>query len=90
VVRDFAFIVGADVSAEALVRAVRSADRALIADARVFDCFAGAGVPDGKVSLALAVTLQPRSATLTDAEIDAVSKKIVAAAEKAAGAVLRG
>ncbi len=89
VVRDFAFIVGDDVAAEALVRAVRGADKALIVDARVFDLFTGAGVPEGKVSLAIAVTLQPRGATLTEAEIESVSKKIVAAAEKAVGAALR-
>ncbi len=89
VVRDFAFIVGIEIAAEALVRAVRGADKALIVDAQVFDRFTGAGVPEGKVSLALAVTLQPRGGTLTEAEIEAVSKKIVVAAEKAAGAVLR-
>ena len=88
--RDFAFLVDTDVEAEKLVRAARNADKVLIASARVFDVYAGKGVPEGKKSLAIAVTLQPVERTLTDAEIEAVSNKIVAAVAKATGAVLRG
>ncbi|MDB5486875.1 MAG: phenylalanine--tRNA ligase subunit beta [Reyranella sp.] len=88
--RDFAFLVDTDVEAEKLVRAARNADKALITAARVFDLYAGKGVPEGKKSLAIAVTLQPVERTLTDAEIEAVSDKIVAQVVKATGAVLRG
>jgi phenylalanyl-tRNA synthetase beta chain len=87
--RDFAFIVAADKPAGDLVRAVQGADKALIAGARVFDVYAGAGVPEGCKSLAVEVTIQPREATLTDAEIDALSSKIITAAAKAVGAKLR-
>jgi phenylalanyl-tRNA synthetase beta chain len=88
--RDFAFIVDADVEAERLVRAARNADRTLITAVRVFDVYAGKGVPGGKKSLAITVTLQPVERTLTDAEIEAVSAKIVAQVAKATGATLRG
>ncbi|WP_395711746.1 phenylalanine--tRNA ligase subunit beta [Reyranella sp.] len=88
--RDFAFIVDAGVEAERLVRAARNADKALITAARVFDVYAGKGVPDDKKSIALSVTLQPVERTLTDAEIEAASAKIVAAVTKATGAALRG
>ena len=88
--RDFAFLVDASVEADKLVRAARNADKALITGARVFDVYAGKSVPDGKKSLAIAVTLQPVERTLTDAEIEAVSNKIVAAVAKATGATLRG
>ncbi|HEY4166163.1 MAG TPA: phenylalanine--tRNA ligase subunit beta [Reyranella sp.] len=88
--RDFAFLVDAAVEAEKLVRAARNADKALIAGARVFDVYAGKGVTDGQKSLAITVTLQPMERTLTDAEIEAVSNKIVAAVVKATGATLRG
>ena len=88
--RDFAFIVDAEIEAEKLVRAARNADKALISGARVFDLYAGKGVPEGKKSIAIAVTLQPVERTLTDAEIEAASAKIVAAVVKATGAVLRG
>jgi phenylalanyl-tRNA synthetase beta chain len=88
--RDFAFIVDWDVDAEKIVRLARNADKALIAAARVFDVYSGKGVPSGRKSIAITVTLQPVDHTLTDAEIEAVSGKIVAQVAKATGAVLRG
>ncbi len=90
VTRDFAFVVDKAVEADKVVRAARGADRALIDRVDVFDVYAGKGIARGKKSLAIAVTMQPGEKTLTDAEIDAVSAKIVAAVEKAAGGVLRG
>ncbi len=90
VVRDFAFVVDRDVRADDLVRAARGAEKALIAEVAVFDAYQGTELGEGKRSLAIAVTLQPMKRTLTDAEIEAVSRKIVAAVEKATGGVLRG
>ncbi len=87
--RDFAFLLDADVTAGDVVRAAASADRALITQVGVFDVFTGKGVPEGKKSLAIEVTLQPREKTLTDSEIDAVAAKIVAAVAKATGGELR-
>jgi phenylalanyl-tRNA synthetase beta chain len=88
--RDFAFLLDADVAASDVVRAAQGADRALIANVGVFDVFTGQGVPQGKKSLAIEVTLQPREKTPTDAEIEAVAAKIVAAVQKATGGELRG
>ena len=88
--RDFAFLVDAGVAAEALLRAARGAERGLITEVALFDRYAGERLPEGKVSLALEVTLQPREASLTDAEIEAVAAKVVAAVAKATGATLRG
>ncbi|MDU7520250.1 MAG: phenylalanine--tRNA ligase subunit beta [Roseomonas mucosa] len=88
--RDFAFLVDATVPAENVLRAARGAERNLIADAAIFDRYAGDRLPDGKVSLAVEVVLQPRDASLTDAEIEAVAAKVVAAVTKATGATLRG
>jgi len=87
--RDFAFLAPDSLSAADLVRAVKGADKALIIDARLFDRFAGAGVPEGQVSLAVEVVLQPAEKSFTEAELKAVADKVVAAAAKA-GAVLRG
>ncbi len=87
--RDFAFIVEAGVAAEAVVKAARAVDRVLIAAVDVFDVYEGKGVPDGRKSLAIAVRLQPKEKTLTDAEIDAVAQKIVNAVTKATGGILR-
>ena len=88
--RDFAFVVDREVQAGDVVRAASSADRALVSDVGVFDVFTGQGVPEGKKSLAIEVTLQPREKTLTDAEIEAVAAKIVAAVKKATGGEQRG
>jgi phenylalanyl-tRNA synthetase beta chain len=88
--RDFAFVVGAETPAGDLVRPILGADKALIADARVFDVYQGPGVPEGQKSVAVEVVVQPREKTLTEAEIEALSGRIVAAAEKAVGAKLRG
>jgi phenylalanyl-tRNA synthetase beta chain len=88
--RDFAFIVDSNVKAADLVRAAQGADRKLIAHVSVFDLYEGKGIDEGKKSLAIAVTLQPREKTLTDVEIDAVAAKIVADVIKKTGGVLRG
>jgi phenylalanyl-tRNA synthetase beta chain len=68
---------------------VQGADKALIAGARVFDVYVGPGVPDGCKSLAVEVAIQPREATLTDADIEALSARVIGAAQKAVGATLR-
>jgi phenylalanyl-tRNA synthetase beta chain len=88
--RDFAFVVGEDVEAARLIAAIRGAEKALIREVALFDQFTGEGVPDGSKSLAVAVTLQPLERTLTDADLDALTAKVVAAAAKACGAALRG
>ncbi|KQN86832.1 phenylalanine--tRNA ligase subunit beta [Sphingomonas sp. Leaf67] len=87
VTRDFAFVVADSVTGDQLVRAVRGADKAAIVDARLFDVFAGAGVEPGHKSLAIEVTLQPGAKSFTDAELKAVSDKIVAAATKIGGSL---
>jgi phenylalanyl-tRNA synthetase beta chain len=87
--RDFAFLVDQATPAGEVVRPILAADKALIADARVFDVYQGKGVPQGQKSVAVEVTVQPTEKTLTDAEIEALSARVVAAAEKAVGAKLR-
>jgi phenylalanyl-tRNA synthetase beta chain len=89
VTRDFAFLVPEAVEAEALVRAVRGADKGTIVEARLFDLFAGQGVPDGQKSLAVEITLQPGEKSFTDEELKAVADKVIGAAAKLGG-VLRG
>jgi phenylalanyl-tRNA synthetase beta chain len=87
--RDFAFLVPADTKAETLLRAARGAERTLIDHVTLFDRYEGANIGAGQISLAIAVTLQPTRTSLTEAEIEAVSAKIVAAVVKATGGVLR-
>jgi phenylalanyl-tRNA synthetase beta chain len=87
--RDFAFVVGRDVKAADILRAAQSADRKLIAGVTVFDVYEGPGIEPGKKSIAIAVTIQPRERTMTDAEIETLAAKIVAEVGKRTGGVLR-
>ena len=87
--RDFAFELDRDVPSAKVVRAAQGADRKLISNVRVFDVFEGGRLGEDRKSLAIEVTLQPREATLTDAEIDAVSRKVVSQVEGATGGSLR-
>jgi phenylalanyl-tRNA synthetase beta chain len=87
--RDFAFLVDQATPAGDVVRPILGVDKSLIAQARVFDVYQGKGVPEGQKSVAVEVTVQPTEKTLTDAEIEALSARIVAAADKAVGAKLR-
>lgn len=88
--RDFAFVVDKGVEAVQLTRAAKSADDKLITSVDIFDLYEGSGMPEDKKSLAITVTIQPTAATLTDAEIDALSKKICESVKTKTGAVLRG
>jgi phenylalanyl-tRNA synthetase beta chain len=87
--RDFAFIVDAELPAEELLKAVRGAEKRLLREVRLFDIYEGPGMPAGKKSLAVAVRLQSAERTLTEAEVEPITQRIVAAAEKAVGATLR-
>lgn len=91
--RDFAFVVDDRVEALVLVNAAQGADKALIESVRVFDAFSGdkaqAQMGEGKKSVALTVRLQPADKTLTEAEIEAVSAKVIEKVMKASGGTLR-
>jgi phenylalanyl-tRNA synthetase beta chain len=88
VTRDFAFMAPEDLTADQLLRAVRSADKNMITGVSLFDLFTGPGVAEGQKSLAVEVSLQPAEKSFTEADLKAISDKIVAAAGKL-GAVLR-
>jgi phenylalanyl-tRNA synthetase beta chain len=89
VTRDFAFVIKRDAAAEPLLRAVRGADKEAVVDVALFDVFTGTGLAEDEKSMAVAVTLQPGEKSFTDADLKAISDKVVAAAAKA-GAKLRG
>jgi phenylalanyl-tRNA synthetase beta chain len=88
--RDFAFVVDGKVRAADIVRAAQTVDRKLITGVNVFDVYEGKGIEPGKKSIAIAVTIQPREKTMTDAEIEALAGKIVAEVTKRTGGILRG
>ena len=87
--RDFAFLADSAIPADTVLRAIRGAERNLVAGVTLFDVYEGEKLPPGKRSLGVEVVFQPRDQTLTDTEIEAASARIVAAVAKASGAVLR-
>jgi len=87
--RDFAFVVDVKVAAGEIVKAAKLADRNLIESVSVFDVYEGKNVGEGKKSIAVAVRIQPKDKTLTEAEIEALAQKLVAGVTKATGASLR-
>ncbi len=88
--RDFAFVLDADVEAVNVANAAQGADKALIEEVRIFDEFIGGSLGEGKKSLAITVRMQPTGKTMTEEEIDAVSRTIIEKVGKATGGVLRG
>lgn len=88
--RDFAFVVDEKIPAADIVRMAGKADPKLIAAVSVFDVYRGPGVGEGKKSIAIEVTIQPRGEALKDAEIETIAAAVVASVAKATGAVLRG
>lgn len=89
VTRDFAFLVPVDLAAGDLVRSVKNADKDNITAARLFDLFAGQGVPEGQKSLGIEITLQPLEKSYAEDDLKAIAGRVIAAAAKL-GAVLRG
>ena len=88
--RDFAFVVDNAVESADIVRAAQNVDKKLVSNVVVFDVYEGKGIDPGKKSIAIAVTIQPREKTMTDAEIETLAGKIVAEVTKRTGGVLRG
>ena len=82
-------MVAADVPADKLIRAAKSADKVLVDSVSVFDVFTGEAIGAGRKSIAIEVTLQPRDRTLTEEEIEKVSAAVVAAVRSATGGELR-
>ena len=90
VTRDLAFIVPKDVAAGDLVKAAQNADKALIRFVTVFDVFEGGSLAaEDKKSIAIEVTIQPATETLTDQAIETITQKIVADVKRATGGELR-
>ena len=88
--RDFAFVVDEKIPAGDLTRLALKADPKLVSHARVFDVYRGASIGEGKKSVAIEVTLQPRGQAMTDDQIEAIAQAIVKSVAKGTGATLRG
>jgi phenylalanyl-tRNA synthetase beta chain len=87
--RDFSLLLSNGTHFSDVVKAISSLNTPEIASIEAADLFRGKNVPAGKYSLLVRIAVQPRSATLTDAQINDISARIVAALEKELGAQLR-
>jgi phenylalanyl-tRNA synthetase beta chain len=93
VVRDIAVVVGAGVSAQAILDAISAQKPAIVRDVGVFDVYQGPNLPGGGAggskSLAFRVVMQHTERTLTDAEADAARDELVALLGRKFSAILR-
>ncbi len=87
--RDFAFVVEKDIPAAKLIKAAKSANKSLITGVNIFDVFEGKHIGEGKKSIAIEVSIQPKDKTMTDEEIEAVCASVITAVVKATGGELR-
>jgi len=89
VVRDFAFIIDEKYSSGEIINLVQKIDKELIKNVKIFDIYQGDNVSSGKKSIAFSVTLEPKDKTLSDNDIDQISKKIITVVQESTGATLR-
>jgi len=86
--QDFAFVVDEGVPAADVVEAIRQAVDE-VREARVFDVYRGGQIPDGRKSVAVAVSFQASDRTLSDDEAAGMRERIVAALRDRFAAELR-
>ncbi|MBQ6718625.1 MAG: phenylalanine--tRNA ligase subunit beta [Clostridia bacterium] len=86
--RDFAMLCDADIPVGDLEKAIISGGGRVLEKVELFDVYQGSQIPEGKKSVAYSVWLRSAEGTLTDAQIEEISAKIIAKLEKL-GAELR-
>jgi phenylalanyl-tRNA synthetase beta chain len=75
--RDFAFVMNDNISASELTNLIKGIDKNMIESVDIFDVYYGKNIEAGKKSVAFNVKIQPVDKTLSEDEINAISKKIV-------------
>jgi phenylalanyl-tRNA synthetase beta chain len=89
VIRDFAFVIDEKYSSGEIIRLVKNIDKDLIKNVKIFDVYQGENIEKGKKSIAFNVTLEPKDKTLSEKNIEDVSKKIISTVQNITGATLR-
>jgi phenylalanyl-tRNA synthetase beta chain len=89
VVRDFAFVIDEKYSSGEIVNLVQNIDKELIKNVKIFDVYQGENIEQGKKSIAFTVTFEPKEKTLSEEDIEQVSKKIITFVQTTTGATLR-
>ena len=87
--RDLAIVCDEAVTVAQAEQVIAQAAGKLLRDVQLFDIYRGVGVPAGKKSMAFSLELRADDRTLTDADSEGVTKKVLAALEEKLGATLR-
>jgi phenylalanyl-tRNA synthetase beta chain len=87
--RDLALVVNKDTTYQQLYAVAQKTERKLIQTIGIFDVYEGDKIGADKKQYALGFTLQDNEKTLTDAQIENVMTRLMAAFEKELGATLR-
>ena len=87
--RDFAFVVDKIFKIGALEKIIREVDETLIQSVTTFDVYQGDNIPKDKKSVAISVTLQAIDKTLTENDLEQISKRIIDTVSEKTGATIR-
>jgi phenylalanyl-tRNA synthetase beta chain len=87
--RDFAFVIDKIFKVGILEKIIMEIDEKLIQKVTTFDIYEGENIPKGKKSVAINVTLQAFDKTLTENDLDQISKNIIKAVSEKTGAIIR-
>jgi len=89
VVRDFAFVIDEKYSSSEIIALIKKIDKQLIKAVKIFDVYQGDNIDTGKKSIAFSITLEPKDKTLSENDIEQISKKIISKIQESTGATLR-
>ncbi|HIF61570.1 MAG TPA: phenylalanine--tRNA ligase subunit beta [Candidatus Pelagibacter sp.] len=89
VTRDFAFVIDEKFSSGEIINLVKNIDKELIKTVKIFDIYQGENIESGKKSIAFSVTFEPKDKTLSEGDIDQISKKIISSVQSVTAATLR-
>ena len=87
--RDFAFVIDKIFKIGVLEKIIKEIDEKLIQKVTTFDVYEGENIPKGKKSVAVNVTLQAFDKTLTESDLDQISKNIIKEVSEKTGAIIR-
>ncbi len=87
--RDFAFVIDKIFKIGTLENIIKEVDNDLIQQVSTFDIYEGDNIPKDKKSVAINVTLQAADKTLSEDDLDKISKKIIQTVNEKTGATIR-
>ena len=87
--RDFAFVIDKSFKLGILENIIKEINDTNIQKVTTFDVYEGENIPKDKKSVAISVTLQATDKTLSEKDLDQISKKIIEVVKETTGATIR-